>query len=107
MSSGPYQLDGGVERFRELREFYSTEYSIVGKSFEGEIDFNAPKVEFLGRRWNLQLGTVHGRIYKMAPHLEFTDKQSAHEAAQEVLRYCYEGSASQPNKKQGCVQEVL
>ena len=43
---------------------------------------------FLGRSWQLQLGTVHGKIYKIAPYLLLKDKQDANAAAMESLRYC-------------------
>ena len=43
---------------------------------------------FLGRAWQLQLGTVDGKIYKIAPYLLLKEKQDANAVAMESLRYC-------------------
>lgn len=47
-----------------------------------------PPVMFLGRAWQLQLGTVQGKIYKIAPYLLLKDKQDANAVAMESLQYC-------------------
>jgi hypothetical protein len=83
-----YKLDAPVAGFPGLKEFSPTEYTVLGSPFEGETDYNAPPVVFLGRHWQLQLGTVHGKIYKIAPYLLLKNKQDANEAAMETLRYC-------------------
>jgi hypothetical protein len=85
---GEYKLDMPVAGFPGLKEFSPTEYSVLGRPFDGETDFDAPPVVFLGRSWQLQLGTVHGKIYKIAPYLLLKDKQDANAAAMESLRHC-------------------
>jgi hypothetical protein len=86
---GAYRINDIVPSI-ELREFSETEYKILGRQFKDEKNFNAPDVEFLGYSWNLQLGTVSGRIYKIAPYLLVTAKRDANIAAMVALQYCTE-----------------
>jgi hypothetical protein len=69
--------------------------------FEGETDYDMPPVIFLGRSWQLQLGTVHGKIYKIAPFLLLKDKQDADAAAMESLRYCTDELGKPPEQRSG------
>jgi hypothetical protein len=73
---GEYKLDA-IVNVTSLTEFSSAEYSVMGREFEGEKNYNAPPVTFLNRVWKLQLGTVNGKIYKIAPFLEFENRQDA------------------------------
>jgi hypothetical protein len=63
---------------------------VIGRPFEGETDYDAPPVLFLEHSWQLQLGTVKGKIFKIAPYLQFTDKEAANEVAMKTLTYCTE-----------------
>ena len=36
------------------------------------------------------LGTVHGKVYKIAPYLELENKQEANSIAMETLQHCTE-----------------
>ncbi len=65
-----YRLDASIDGLAGLVEFSPLEYATMGRQFEGETGYNAPPVTFLGQQWNLMLGTVHSKIYKIAPHLE-------------------------------------
>jgi hypothetical protein len=99
---GEYKLDTLVEGINGLlREFSATEYAIMGRQFEGEQNYNAPVVTFLGRPWKLTLGTVHGKIYKIAPYLELKNKQEANPIAMEILRYCTEHLGQSSSQKTG------
>ena len=85
---GSYKLNAPVKELAGLTEFSTAEYVIMGRHFEGEKNYNAPPVTFLGREWKLQLGTVHGNIYKVAPYLAFKDKREANLVAVETRSYC-------------------
>ena len=85
---GEYKLDSQVPNLPNLKEFSRTEYSVLGRPFEGETDYDAPPVIFLDHSWQLQLGTVKGKIYKIAPYLQFTDKRDANAVAMKTLTYC-------------------
>ena len=60
---GEYRIDAPVEGMVGLREFLASEYAVIGRQFEGEKNYCGPPFEFLGRQWDLMLGTVNGRIY--------------------------------------------
>jgi len=78
---GEYRLDASIDGLIGLVEFSPAEYAMMGRQFEGETNYNAPPVTFLGRPWKVMLGTVHGRIYKIAPYLEPATKQEANPIA--------------------------
>ena len=98
---GKYRLDGSIDGLAGLVEFSDTEYATMGCEFEGERNYNAPPVNFLGRQWNLMLGTVRGKIYKIAPYLELKTKQEANPIAMETLLYCTELLGTPSSQKTG------
>jgi hypothetical protein len=73
-SVGPYRLDAPVGDLTGLVEFSTAEYAIIGRLFKGEKSYNAPPVQFLGRRWQLRIQTVNGQICKIAPHAELASR---------------------------------
>ena len=98
---GKYKLDASVDGLAGLVEFSRTEYATMGRQFEGERNYNAPPVTFLGRRWKLMLGTVQGKIYKIAPYLELQTKQEANPIAMETVQYCTEHLGKPSSQKTG------
>ena len=98
---GEYRLDVPVDGLTGLIEFSSTEYATMDRVFEGETNYNAPAVTFLDRPWNLMLGTVHGRIYKIALHLVFSTKREASPVAMQALRHCTERLGKPSSRKTG------
>ena len=100
-SVGPYKLDSVLTEFKGLREFSSPEYTAMGRLFEGETDYNAAPVSFLGRLWQIQIGTVYGKIYKLAPYLLFENKRDADKTSEELMRYCIErfGKPAEEHKR--------
>jgi hypothetical protein len=85
---GPYNLDMSMAGLEGLVEITSAEYKVLPKTFKGEKIFKAPDVSFLGFSWNMMLGVVGGKIYKISPSLMLQSKSQADEAAMEVLAYC-------------------
>lgn len=102
LSIGEYKLDAVVDA-AGLTEFSAVEYAVMERQFEGEKNYNAPRVTFLSREWKLQLGTVNGKIYKIAPFLEFEDRKDADLAAKDTLRYCKEQMGEASEEKRGLV----
>jgi len=98
---GQYKLDDSTEGITGLIEFSAAEYAIMGRQFEGERNYNAPAVMFLGRQWKLQLGTVHGKIYKIAPYILVKEKKEANVVAMETLRFCTEKLGKPSEQKTG------
>ncbi len=87
---GAYTLDMMLREGPPLREFSPAEYEVMGRQFVGEKIFHASEVEFLGRRWSLTLGSVQGKLYKIAPFLELRHKTESNEAAFGALTFCNE-----------------
>lgn len=85
---GPYRLDGELEDLTGLKEFSEAEYAVMGRQFEGAVNYNAPPVEFLDQPWNLSLQVVNGRVVKIAPHLLVPSKSAANPAAMQTLQFC-------------------
>jgi hypothetical protein len=99
---GEYKLDAIVD-VTGLTEFSAVEYAVMGRQFEGEKNYNAPPVTFLNREWKLQLGTVSGKIYKIAPFLEFEDRKNADLAAKDMLSYCTERMGKASKEERGLI----
>jgi hypothetical protein len=87
---GKYTLDSPVSTFSGLHEFSFDEYSTMGRTFEDGKNFNAPPEMFLDRHWKVMLGTVGGKVYKIAAYLEFHSKTEANPVAMQALNYCTE-----------------
>lgn len=85
---GAYRLDSSIRDLTGLSELSPEEYKNFLLQFEDEKIYNAPPV--LGCSWNLTLGTVHDRIYKIAPYLLLDTKIEANPIADETLHYCLE-----------------
>jgi hypothetical protein len=89
-SIGRFTLDAPLPQSTELREISAHEYAVMGRTFEDESIFHAPPEVFLDRTWNIDLGSVAGRIYKIAAYLEFRSKAEANPVAMQALSYCTE-----------------
>ena len=98
-SVGPYQLEAPVAGLKGLVEWSGDEYKSMGRQFHGEKNFHAPPVMFMGRQWKLIVGTVDGKIYKLAPHTQFTDKLAALQTLEATLRF-YRENVGEPAKPQ-------
>jgi hypothetical protein len=100
-SVGKYHLDMSVDSLPGLTEFTEKEYEVMGRTFQGEANYNAPPVEFLGRPWKLMLGTVNRHVYKIAPYLELQDKTEANRMALATLGYCTAQLGKPVNERAG------
>jgi hypothetical protein len=98
---GMYRLDIPIRDHEGLVEFSPQEYETMGRQFDGEKNYNAPDVLFLGRSWNLMLQTVNGKISKIAPYLVLTSKPEANSVALETLQHCTEQLGKPVEQKSG------
>ncbi len=96
---GDYRLDSTISGLKGLTEFTSKEYELIPREFATAQNFNAPTVHFLNREWKLCLGVIDGRLYKIAPYIEFKDKTEANAVAMETLAYCMK-ELGKPAKRQ-------
>jgi hypothetical protein len=85
---GPYKLDMSIVGLKGLVEITPAQYDVLPKTFKGEKIFKAPDVSFLRFSWDMMLGVVQGKIYKISPSLVIPDKRQADEATIKVLAYC-------------------
>ena len=83
-----YKLDMSIDGLVGLTEFSETEYSIYGRHFDGEKNFHAPGVDLINRHWNVDLGTVRGKVYKIALYFESESKNTIIDVSTDLLQYC-------------------
>jgi hypothetical protein len=98
---GPYKLDASTDGLTGLIEFSKAQYVLMGRIFEGERNYSGPPVEFLGCSWKLMLGTVYGRIYKIALYLEELNRQEASRISTDTFHYCHEKLGEPSEQKIG------
>ena len=85
---GDYRIDTQLSVSQELVELTEYEYKFFTPMFKNEKIYKAPPTVFLGRPWNIMLGTVNGRIYKVAAFVELDNIAEANHLTDEVMRYC-------------------
>jgi hypothetical protein len=83
-----FKLDQEISDFTGLEELSRLEYAALKRTFKDETTYNAPPANFLGRSWQLILGTVRGRIYKIAAFISLPTKQEADSRVVEAHQYC-------------------
>ena len=96
---GPYRLDMPMEDIKGLKEISASEYNIFQRKFEDEKIYKAPSINFLGLTWDMMLGVVKGKIYKISPGYTTKDKNQADEAAIKALTYC-KSKLGEPSEQQ-------
>jgi hypothetical protein len=90
-----------IDNIKGLVELSSQEYGIYKKLFANEKIFKAPSVSFLGFTWDLMVGVVDGRIYKINPGIQTNSKDRANEVAIRTLDYCRSMLGSPKEQKTG------
>ncbi|MGD0129062.1 MAG: hypothetical protein ABSF46_27365 [Terriglobia bacterium] len=87
---GPYKLDMSIANLQGLVELSPSEYAALSRGivFAGEKDFHARTTKFLGYDWDIAIGVVGQRIYKISPLLEFGDVASEDKAYSAIYNYC-------------------
>jgi hypothetical protein len=88
-----------IKGIKELKEISASEYDIFQKKFEDEKIYKAPNINFLGLTWDMMLGVVKGKIYKISPGYTTKDKNQADEAAMKALTYC-KSKLGEPSEQQ-------
>ncbi len=89
---GEYHLGQDIKTVRGLVEFTPEEYAALwsfqgGVGLPGEQVFNAPKVTFNRHLWDLVVGTLNGRIYKLALQYISSDRAEARSIFEETLKF--------------------
>ena len=86
---GDYRLDMRLQDIRGLKEITKPEYNFFGKESEQEVVFHANPTEFLGRTWEMMIGTIEGKLYQLGASLSF-DAQNAEKEMSGLIRCVYE-----------------
>jgi hypothetical protein len=85
---GKYRLDVLSAGIDGLTEFSPNEYAIYGRQFKCETNYHAPAVDFLGLRWEIDLGTVNGMVYKVAACYDTASKENVIDVTTDVMAFC-------------------
>ena len=101
---GKYALGMQLEKTPDLVEFSKEEYQAFIRRFEEEYNYKAQPIDFLGYSWELMLGTVQNKIYKIAIYLVIPSKNAASSIEKEVLKYCIEKLGKPSSMEKGMVK---
>jgi hypothetical protein len=85
---GEYKLDMSIEGLTGLTEFTEAEYAVYGRQFDGQTNYNAPRIDFVQRGWEVALGTVRGKVYKIALYFQSENKNAVIDVSSDVMQYC-------------------
>ncbi len=85
---GGYRIDTQVSASQKLVELTPKEYKIFARMFKNEKTYYAPPATFLGRSWNIMLGTVGGHVWKVAAFVEIENIAEAKRITDAAMRYC-------------------
>lgn len=98
---GNYRLDSNISCLSELTELSPEEFRSLNRTvqFEGERLYHAPPAEFLGQSWDTVLGTVHGRIYKIALQLTGLTRSNGGAMSRAVLVFVTKQQGRRPKSE--------
>lgn len=86
---GDYRLDMRLQDIKDLRELTKQEYAVFGRDSLQEVVYHADPTEFVGRTWNMMVGTIEGKIYQLGASLAFS-ADNAEKETRELIRNVYE-----------------
>lgn len=86
---GDYRLDMRLQDISGLKELSSPEYAIFGRESLQETNYHANPTEFVGRTWEIMIGTIEGKIYQIGASLAFSAVGVEKEMS-ELIRNIYE-----------------
>lgn len=88
MQIGHYSLGQNISDDPHLTEISQLEYNALPKTFVGENILQAPDVSFLGHSWNIRLGTINDRIYKLSVQFISDNDHMAGTVYSEAIKFC-------------------
>lgn len=100
---GKYTLDMSIDCFADLVEFTATEYAIYGRHFDGERNYNAPKIGFVKRQWEVALGTVWDKVYKIALFFESESSATVNDVSTDVMQFCLQHLGSPSEEREDLI----
>jgi hypothetical protein len=88
MQIGIYSLRQNIRDESQLTEVSQLDYNSFSKTFVDEKILKAPDVFFLGHLWNILLGVIKDRIYKISAQFVSGDGQMADTVYSSTVRFC-------------------
>lgn len=88
MQIGNYSLGQNIRDASHLTEISRLEYNALPKGFVGEKILRAPDFTFLGYSWNMVLGVINHRIYKLSAQFISDNAHMADVAYSEAINFC-------------------
>jgi hypothetical protein len=85
---GDYSLGQNICNAPHLTEISHLEYNALPKIFIGEKILRAPDVTFLGYSWNMVLGVINERIYKLSAQFISDNPRMADVTYTEAIKFC-------------------
>ena len=83
-----YRLGMPIDGVKGMVELSTEEYKIFPKTFQDEKIYKTPNVLFLGFSWDMMIGAVGKKIYKMNPGIVTKNEKLANEVSIKTLEYC-------------------
>jgi hypothetical protein len=96
---GPYSLNESIDPIKDQLRPFSGGY--IQRSFAGESIYEAPPINAIGTLWEVVIGTVNERIYKIALFHLARSKADANPIATGVLSYCEKELGKPSEQKTG------
>jgi len=87
-SLGEYRLDMSLQELRGLREFTKEEYSIFGRESMQDVVYHAQPTEFVGRRWEMMVGTIEDKLYELGAILKMRAEEFTIDLTRDVFKHC-------------------
>ena len=88
MQIGDYSLGQNVSDQPQLTEISQLEYNALPKTFVGEKILRAPDTLFLGHLWNIRIGAINDRIYKLSAQFESDNDNAVDTAYSKAIDFC-------------------
>ncbi len=94
-----YQLKSSILDVPDLVEFSLSEYKLLQTMFPDEKIFGAPSVKFLGFEWEVVIGSIKDRIYKIQLQTPLESAGDADHILSKVVTYCLEEMGQPAERK--------
>lgn len=88
MQIGDYSLGQNVSDQPQLTEISQLEYNALPKTFVGEKILRAPDTLFLGHLWNIRIGAIKDRIYKLSAQFDSDNDNAVDTAYSKAIDFC-------------------
>jgi len=97
---GPYKLNEPVGSLEGLTEFSPLEYAVLASNLSNNMVFHAPPVDFLGHQWQVTIGSLGGRVYRIASQFITEQPQIAERVFHSAYAECVR-KLGEPSERHG------